>query len=148
MVETGATNTTVTDSAYAALQFWRTVLLSLSPVPGCSLGSLLLNPLNSTECTSGSPYLDCSSYYAEGALALSAATQNSSWYQTYVRFTHTKHNTLTCIESRTSSVHSCFLQLSPRTGSSPRVRWSVFIRVHNKAHELATAARESSFIRV
>jgi hypothetical protein len=99
LIETDPTNAIITDSAYATLQFWHTVPLALSPVPGCSLLSLTLNPSPSDECTydDSDPgidlYYDCSSYSAGGALALSAVTQNSSWYQTYVSLTCTKHTT-------------------------------------------------------
>jgi hypothetical protein len=83
LADAGNRNTTITGSAYAALQFLQFIPLALSPVAGCSLGEVDLITTSSAACV-GSPDmlpLDCSTYYAEGALALSVVTQNASMHQ-------------------------------------------------------------------
>jgi hypothetical protein len=75
-------STTFLNASSAAVQFWRSVALTLSPVSGCSPWTLNLNTA-SGNCLDGeqSPSVDCSTYYAEGVLALAALTKSTSLSQ-------------------------------------------------------------------
>jgi hypothetical protein len=73
---------TFVNASSAVVQFWRSVALTLSPVSGCSPRTLNLNTA-SGNCLDGeqSPSVDCSTYYAEGVLALAALTKSTSLSQ-------------------------------------------------------------------
>jgi hypothetical protein len=86
LAEVSNGNTTIINSAYAAIDFWHTVMVGFSAVTGCSTSEIGLNS-TSGDClyfagsTTNEQNIDCSTYFAEGGLALSTFTKNASTYQ-------------------------------------------------------------------